>query len=635
MSRSRFAWILAALAVLTDPRAASAATITVTTTADDVATNGNCTLREAVLAANHDVAVDKCAKGSGADTINLGAGTYKLTLAGAGDDQSLTGDLDVAGVLTLQGAGAASTTIDANGNENVVTALENASLTLKKLTIRGARSHSYLDGFGVLADRAAVTLEDCDVRDNRWAATFCDCVAGSCDCSPAGGGGIAGAGVFTVRRGRVFDNYARYGGGMLLSGAAAVLDSVEVTRNHAIMGGGLFVDGGSSITISACDVHENHADQVSDFDPTPSVGGVLLNMVSNVSDVVIENTKIRNNVAPDIGGVKIAGPGKGARPVTIRKAEITGNTTTGSSGGVYVGNGALVLEDSLVQGNRARLAGALYSASGYLTIRRSTFSANQAEYDGGVYITGSSSYGTIDMSNTTISDNVASISGENLTLRGPSGSLRNVTVYGAPAVPDVADPPVAPGALSIRNSIFVGSCPTQPGWVTLTSGGGNLESPGHRCGLANPDDVADVADPRLGPLAENGGYTPTHPLLPGSPAIDTGVATKCEAKDQRGITRPADGDRDGTATCDRGAYELTCTGADGDGDGVADTCDNCPAVQNADQGDADHDGTGDVCDTLVCATVPGAGDRRGMALAATLALPLAWLVRTRARRARA
>lgn len=631
MASGRWASILVVLAVAAAPRATVAATITVTSTADDVATNGNCTLREAVLAANHDLAVDKCAKGSGADTLNLGAGTYKLTLTGAGDDQSLTGDLDVAGVLTIQGAGAASTTIDANGNENVVTALENASLTLKKLTTRGARSHTYLDGYGVLADRAAITIEDCNVRDNRWAATFCDCLAGSCDCSPAGGGGIAGSGSITVRRGRVFDNYGRYGGGLLLSGATAVLDSVEVTGNHAIIGGGVYT--GSPLTMSGCDVHANHADQVSDFDPSPSVGGIHLDMVANQSDVLIENSRIRDNVAPDVGGVKIVGPGKGALPVTFRNVQITGNSSPGTAGGIYVTNGALVLEDSLVQGNRASFAGALYSLGGYLTIRRSTFSGNQAEYDAGVYVSGSSRYGTIDMSNTTISDNVSSVSGENLTLDGPSGSLRNVTVYGSPTPPYEGNPPSDPGSVSIRNSIFVGSCPTVPGWVVLTSGGGNLESPGHRCGLVNPADLADVKDPILGPLADNGGYTPTHALLPGSPAIDTGVATKCEAKDQRGIARPADGDRDGTAACDRGAYELTCTGSDGDGDGVADTCDNCPAVANADQGDADHDGTGDVCDTLVCATIPRAG-RATAALAFTLGLPLAWLAHARAPRRR-
>ena len=45
-----------------------------------------------------------------------------------------------------------------------------------------------------------------------------------------------------------------------------------------------------------------------------------------------------------------------------------------------------------------------------------------------------------------------------------------------------------------------------------------------------------------------------HPLLPGSPAIDVAVGP-CSGKDQRGISRPRDGDGDGVAVCDLGAIE--------------------------------------------------------------------------------
>ena len=53
-----------------------------------------------------------------------------------------------------------------------------------------------------------------------------------------------------------------------------------------------------------------------------------------------------------------------------------------------------------------------------------------------------------------------------------------------------------------------------------------------------------------------GGATPTMALQVGSPAIDAGGSVGCLATDQRGVVRPIDGDDDGTATCDIGAFEF-------------------------------------------------------------------------------
>ncbi len=75
------------------------------------------------------------------------------------------------------------------------------------------------------------------------------------------------------------------------------------------------------------------------------------------------------------------------------------------------------------------------------------------------------------------------------------------------------------------------------------------------CNLTATGDFPDTAA-LLGPLAGNGGFSLTHSLLPGSPAIDTGDSDDCPATDQRGGPRPADGDGVGGARCDKGALEL-------------------------------------------------------------------------------
>ncbi len=96
--------------------AASAATITVDTKSD--AFDGNkCSLRDAIESANQNAKSGGCAKGSGADTIVIPAGNYKLTIAGTDEDANIDGDLDVTSPMTIEGAGSGKTTIDGNGDE--------------------------------------------------------------------------------------------------------------------------------------------------------------------------------------------------------------------------------------------------------------------------------------------------------------------------------------------------------------------------------------------------------------------------------------------------------------------------------------------------------------------------------------
>src|SRR5436190_24083287 len=87
---------VALLAVAVPSQSARAAPITVTTTTDELTTNGQCSLREAVRNANANAAVHPdCPAGTGADTITLPAGTYTLTLTGLEDDLASNNDLDI------------------------------------------------------------------------------------------------------------------------------------------------------------------------------------------------------------------------------------------------------------------------------------------------------------------------------------------------------------------------------------------------------------------------------------------------------------------------------------------------------------------------------------------------------------
>lgn len=97
----------------------SAASIVVDTTVDEVNSDSDCSLREAIIAANTDTAVSGCAAGSGADVISVPFGTYSLTVTGMGEDEAALGDLDILESVTINGSVVAATIIDGQGADRV------------------------------------------------------------------------------------------------------------------------------------------------------------------------------------------------------------------------------------------------------------------------------------------------------------------------------------------------------------------------------------------------------------------------------------------------------------------------------------------------------------------------------------
>jgi CSLREA domain-containing protein len=184
------------LAVLL-PAAARAATFVVNSTADAVdAARGNgvcatdtsspaagaCTLRAAIQEAN--------ALAGAPHTIVLPAGTYILTIPGA-EDAAASGDLDITASMTISGAGAAATIIDANDIGRVFQVMRGSVVTISGVTAR--RGNGYLEpgvGGGVLND-GTLTLNDSVVSRNR------------------GGAGIVNRGTLTLNNSGVSGNTAK------------------------------------------------------------------------------------------------------------------------------------------------------------------------------------------------------------------------------------------------------------------------------------------------------------------------------------------------------------------------------------------------------------------------------------------
>ncbi len=99
---------------------------------------------------------------------------------------------------------------------------------------------------------------------------------------------------------------------------------------------------------------------------------------------------------------------------------------------------------------------------------------------------------------------------------------------------------------SLANTMLAGNSPSNSSG-TITEGGHNLSSDAS-CAFTAAGSMNNT-DPKLGPLADNGGPTWTMALLPGSPAIDAGTALGAPTTDQRGVPRPQG------AGVDIGAFE--------------------------------------------------------------------------------
>jgi CSLREA domain-containing protein len=237
-SAARLGATLVALALLLPSSAATAALFVPSKTADgaDGACDADCSLREAVIAANAS---------PGEDVILLGPGAYALTLPGT-DDAAASGDLDVAEALVVAGEGASDTVIDGGSLDRVFDVAAGAALELRDLTLRNGRA----EGAGGAVDNGGeLTVLRAVLSGNR---------------SVAGHGGAVhshGLGVvLTVRDSTLDHNVAGGNGGAIAAGEAVTLANVTIAANSAgARGGGLYVFANSAASIDNATVAGNSA----------------------------------------------------------------------------------------------------------------------------------------------------------------------------------------------------------------------------------------------------------------------------------------------------------------------------------------------------------------------------------------
>ncbi|MFH1426603.1 MAG: CSLREA domain-containing protein [Candidatus Kerfeldbacteria bacterium] len=593
---------------------ASATNYVVTKTADtnDGTCNSDCSLREAIRAAN-DVLGD--------DEVTIPAGTYTFTLAGRGEDAASTGDLDIEDNLIIRGDKASNTIIDADDLDRVFEVEAGWIVELHDLTIQNgtAAVGSGANGGGI-ANEGVLSIYDCIIKNNI-ASSFSGVTGGS-----GNGGGIYNNGAMPLIERTTFDGNkavmsrsSNFGTGM----GGAIYNNLEITTiNDSEFTGnyGSYNTGTGNFAGYAGAIHNDSTLGTLKHSTLSNNGAVYTEglgtgygggIFNNGTWTTLRNTTFKANVALEHEGPGFAAGYGGAAfnnnsLQTIQRVKILNNTAKkgtgqgyGYAGGVFINapiatmehmtiDGNVALSYNSVSGSSLGYGGGLYVNSVVTTFRNTTISNNTAKkgfndgngYGGGMYVNSKISHfqnstvsgnttceytgsGTVGCWGGGIYENADGSSYDHVTIA--DNTTANVTGSG---MANASAGGIFQGgtALALKNSILSGNyedgdqttasdCEI---WGTLTSGGYNIFSETTDCTVTTSTGDQTNTDPEIGILNDNGGFNETHKLLDGSPALDkipTAVCTLNE--DQREVERPQ-GENN---KCDVGAYELEQWGA--------------------------------------------------------------------------
>ena len=553
----------------------------------------DCSLRGAIIAAN-------AAAGATPVTINVPAGTYNLTLTNATQENAAaTGDLDItttAHAVTIAGDGN-TTIIDAAGL-NTGTLRDRAfhitgsgvNVTFQDLVIRNGKAaddgtsgastnptaqNSNRFGGGILNNGGSVTLDNVTIQSCQAVGkgdtvlndhTTLDALGGGLASLTATGNVILTDSTLTGNsavggNGTNFNNGAgsnAKGGSIYFEGGTLNIDGSRIDNSNATGGNGGNGPGNQQNGGNGGTAHGAGA----------YIGGGTV----SINNTTFESCAATGgNSGTGQNGTEPAGDSGGGGlyslgAVTVTNSTFDLNSATGGRSGDSFGPDCFGAHESL-DGGAAR-GGAILADGGSLTVDTATFANNSAQGgnggDGGPtnvgtcaqsqHGDGGRAYGgaitnnsaTVNIKHATISGNNAQAGNSGVNQAGATLPPRNAAEGTGGGIR------VGPASVTLENTIIAGNTaangvganssaftpgPNVDGAVT-SSGHNLLGTPTEATGFTGPGDQTN-ANPMLAPLANNGGPTQTMALLPGSPAIDAGVAAGATF-DQRGLARTFD-----------------------------------------------------------------------------------------------